>query len=96
MNDFHKKVFKNTKKNSKFAFKKGVLKKWKLFHFFSVVWWGARESRLAQTVNRKRPFTHRIENRPKPTPPPPCTVRFAVRGSLTIYIASFPVKNIDC
>ena len=60
MNDFHKKVFKNTKKSSKFAFKKGVFKKWKLFHF-----WGAQESRLAQTANRKRPFTRRIENRPK-------------------------------
>ena len=24
-----------------------------------------QESRLAQTVNRKRPFTRRIENRPK-------------------------------
>ena len=38
---------------------------WK--YLFSVVHPTPRESRLAQTVNRKRPFTRRIENRPKTT-----------------------------
>ena len=47
---------------------------------------------LAQTVNRKRPFTRRIENRPKPTPPP-WTVRFAVREPYINYATVFAMRS---
>ena len=69
MNDFQKKSLHKYKKGQKFAFKKGLFKKWEILHFHFHFHF-QNTFLVSCTPNRKRPFTRRIENRPKTTPPP--------------------------